>query len=78
MAPVTTPASGAVSSLSAPWPGPLKQKVFAMEQCEPAKWILLLDSDESLEPELRADMERVIREMIRRLPLGNSSARFGS
>lgn len=45
-----------------PWPGPLKQKVFAMEQCEPAKWILLLDSDESLEPELKADIARVIRE----------------
>ncbi|MGY3870989.1 glycosyltransferase family 2 protein [Aeromonas crassostreae] len=45
-----------------PWPGPLKQKVFAMEQCAPARWILLLDSDESLEPELRSDMERVLHE----------------
>ncbi len=42
-----------------PWLGYVKQKQFALEQCSQA-WVLHLDSDESVEPELA----RSIRELI--------------
>jgi glycosyltransferase involved in cell wall biosynthesis len=44
------------------WPGPVDQKQFAIDQCRDAAWILVLDSDESLEPELRESMRRTIIE----------------
>lgn len=44
------------------YPGPAPQVRFACEQAQPADWILWLDSDESLDAELRAAVARVIRE----------------
>jgi glycosyltransferase involved in cell wall biosynthesis len=35
------------------WHGPTNQKQFAMDQCRDHGWVLLLDSDESLEPDLQ-------------------------
>lgn len=35
------------------WAGHVAQKQFALDQCSDARWVLLLDSDESLEPSLR-------------------------
>jgi glycosyltransferase involved in cell wall biosynthesis len=35
------------------WTGHVAQKQFAVEQCNGHRWVLLLDSDESLESELR-------------------------
>ncbi len=43
-----------------PWPGPLKQKEFAIAQALPARWMLLLDSDESLEDDLRESVRKTI------------------
>lgn len=44
------------------WPGHVKQKQFAIDQCVHHSWVLLLDSDESPEPPLmdsiRATIER--------------------
>jgi glycosyltransferase involved in cell wall biosynthesis len=34
------------------WDGPVDQKQFAIDQCRDHRWVLLLDSDEALEPEL--------------------------
>lgn len=34
------------------WDGPVIQKQFAIDQCRDHRWVLLLDSDEALEPEL--------------------------
>ena len=42
-----------------PWLGFVKQKQFALEQVSGA-WVLHLDSDESLEPELREAVRRVV------------------
>ncbi|MHC4080298.1 MAG: glycosyltransferase family 2 protein [Planctomycetota bacterium] len=45
-----------------PWQGYAKQKQFAIDQCTSRAWVLLLDSDESLEPELRESIrETVVR-----------------
>jgi glycosyltransferase involved in cell wall biosynthesis len=44
-----------------PWEGYVEQKRFAIEQCRAAPWVLLLDSDESLEPDLRRAVERAVR-----------------
>lgn len=44
------------------YPGPAPQVRFACEQALPAHWILWLDSDESLDPELRAAVERVLQD----------------
>lgn len=44
------------------WPGPVKQKIYAVEQALPAKWVLLLDSDESLDAELKEAISRVVKE----------------
>jgi len=44
------------------WPGPVKQKTYAVEQALPAKWVLLLDSDESLDPELKDAIAKVVVE----------------
>lgn len=38
------------------WPGHVEQKRYAIEQCAGATWVLLLDSDESVEPSLRASI----------------------
>jgi hypothetical protein len=46
-----------------PWQGYAKQKQFAIDQCRTRAWVLLLDSDESLEPPLRESIrETVIRD----------------
>lgn len=42
-----------------PWLGYVKQKQFALEQCA-GEWLLHLDSDESLEPELRGAIEALL------------------
>ncbi len=43
-----------------PWLGHIRQKQFALEHCT-YPWILHLDSDESLEPDLRASITETIR-----------------
>lgn len=45
-----------------PWSGYLAQKQFAIDQCREEAWILLLDSDESLEDDLRDSMARAIQQ----------------
>ena len=46
-----------------PWQGYAKQKQFAIDGCRNRAWVLLLDSDESLEPQLRESIrETVIRD----------------
>ncbi len=42
------------------WDGPTKQKQFAIDQCATHRWVLLLDSDESLEPQLQSSISRVV------------------
>jgi glycosyltransferase involved in cell wall biosynthesis len=44
------------------WDGPTKQKQFSMDQCAGHRWVLLLDSDESLEADLQASVRKVIEE----------------
>lgn len=43
------------------WEGMLVQRAFCLEQAKAHAWILLLDSDESVEPELRASIEEMLR-----------------
>ena len=43
------------------WEGMLIQRAFCLEQSKSHAWILLLDSDESVEPELRAAIEQTLR-----------------
>jgi glycosyltransferase involved in cell wall biosynthesis len=43
-----------------PWMGHVQQKQFAIDQCANHAWILLLDSDESLESDLQASIARVV------------------
>jgi glycosyltransferase involved in cell wall biosynthesis len=43
-----------------PWMGHVRQKQFAIDQCSGHAWILLLDSDESLEDDLRSSIVRTI------------------
>ncbi|MGP1345301.1 MAG: glycosyltransferase family 2 protein [Phycisphaerales bacterium] len=43
-----------------PWLGYVRQKQFALEQCR-SEWILHLDSDESLLPELRASIQHTLQ-----------------
>ena len=45
-----------------PWPGFIEQVQFAVDQVKDCAWCLVLDSDESLEPALRASVERTLRE----------------
>jgi glycosyltransferase involved in cell wall biosynthesis len=42
------------------WHGPTNQKQYAIDHCRDHRWVLLLDSDESLEPELQASMRDAI------------------
>lgn len=42
------------------WEGMLIQRAFCLEQAQSHAWILLLDSDESVEPDLRASIESMI------------------
>lgn len=49
-----------VTVVDQPWLGYVKQKQAALERCD-QPWILHLDSDESLEPELRAAIEKTLR-----------------
>ena len=42
------------------WEGHVRQKQFALDQCRDAKWVLSLDSDESVEPGLAEDVRRVV------------------
>ena len=43
------------------WPGMIRQRRFALEQCRDFTWVLLLDSDESLEPDARQSLRETIR-----------------
>ncbi len=43
-----------------PWPGFAAQKNFALEQAT-GDWVLSLDADERVTPELRGEIERVLR-----------------
>ena len=42
-----------------PWPGFREQKNFALQQCQGA-WVLNLDADERVSPELKASIEKVL------------------
>jgi glycosyltransferase involved in cell wall biosynthesis len=42
------------------WGGHVPQKRFSVENCAPHEWVLILDSDESLEPDLQASIRRVV------------------
>jgi glycosyltransferase involved in cell wall biosynthesis len=42
------------------WDGPTSQKQFAIDQCREHRWVLLLDSDETIEDELRRSMLEVM------------------
>jgi glycosyltransferase involved in cell wall biosynthesis len=42
------------------WPGYAKQKQFALEQAK-QPWVLSIDADEWLDPELRADLPRLLQ-----------------
>ncbi len=44
------------------WEGMVRQRQFTLDQCADHDWILSLDSDESIEPELR---DSIIRELSR-------------
>ncbi len=44
------------------WPGHARQKQFLLDQCADHTWAMLIDSDESLEPELACSIRRVIEE----------------
>jgi glycosyltransferase involved in cell wall biosynthesis len=48
------------------WDGPTSQKQFAMDLCRSSEWVLLLDSDESLEAELRQSIDDAVRQNDRR------------
>lgn len=43
------------------WPGFIEQAQFAIDQCRGHRWVLVLDSDESLEPELRESIRQVLQ-----------------
>lgn len=43
------------------WAGHIAQKQFAIDLCRDHRWVLLLDSDESLETDLRAAIEHAVR-----------------
>lgn len=43
------------------WEGMLAQRAFCLEQAAPHAWILLLDSDESVEPDLRESILHAMR-----------------
>jgi glycosyltransferase involved in cell wall biosynthesis len=42
------------------WDGPTSQKQYAIDQCRDHRWVLLLDSDETIEEELRRSMLEVM------------------
>lgn len=42
------------------WLGHVKQKQLSMDHCAGSKWTLLLDSDESLEPELQQSVRETV------------------
>ncbi|MCH8153319.1 MAG: glycosyltransferase family 2 protein [Planctomycetes bacterium] len=44
------------------WDGMVVQRQFALEQCREHRWVLALDSDESLEPQLQDSITRTLRE----------------
>lgn len=43
-----------------PWEGMLVQRAFCLERARASAWILLLDSDESVEPDLRGAIEAML------------------
>jgi glycosyltransferase involved in cell wall biosynthesis len=44
------------------WEGMAKQRQFSLDQCASHRWVLSLDSDESLEPDLQASIRKVVEE----------------
>ncbi len=44
------------------WDGYASQKQFALDLCRNHRWVLLLDSDESLEPELQEAVRKTVQE----------------
>lgn len=44
------------------WQGMVQQRQYALDLCKHNRWVLLLDSDESLESELRAAITRTVAE----------------
>jgi len=47
--------------IARPWPGYARQKQFLLEELRHHAWILLLDSDEALEPTLQDSIRQVLR-----------------
>jgi glycosyltransferase involved in cell wall biosynthesis len=43
-----------------PWLGHAKQKQLAIDRCRDRTWVLLLDSDEALEPDLRESVRETV------------------
>jgi len=43
-----------------PWPGPVDQKQFAIDTSPDARWVLLLDSDEIIEPTLQRALAKAV------------------
>jgi len=44
------------------WPGMVKQRQFCIDSCKEYCWVLVLDSDESLDAELFSEVKRVVAE----------------
>ena len=42
------------------WENVVKQRQFSVDQCRGAEWVLILDSDESLEPELQISIREAL------------------
>lgn len=42
-----------------PWPGFVEQKRFALQQCS-SDWVLNIDADEEISPELRQEIEEIL------------------
>lgn len=42
------------------WPGSVDQKQFALDQCADFAWVLTLDSDEIIEPQLQESIRRAV------------------
>ena len=45
-----------------PWPGMVAQRQFCLDACKDYRWVLVLDSDESIDGQLFAEIQRVVAE----------------
>jgi glycosyltransferase involved in cell wall biosynthesis len=49
-----------VELLHRKWEGLTIQRQYALDQCAEHRWVLLLDSDEALEPDLRRSIDQIV------------------